>query len=251
MHGEWDWNAPSKSTRPMGMDAVSHRECPGSRSQLPAPHVQTSSAGIGTSVTRHAGRARAALASGVPRQPVYALANGAVFDGRRVYDMELTPSAVQQAVARARRKLMAFGTRPAVRSPRTTSPSRSCADGRPGLAAGRSPGRRAQLWLQTIVFCGTPPGGDVQRGAVRERESRGPLRATAPGCATSSRERLFHFMTGICPSVEHQLSPPFPARYAQIAPRVREVPSATAWPQQGRLGRSTSRPSIRSCASRP
>ena len=98
------------------------------------------------------------------------------------------------------------------------------------------------FWLQTIVFCGhLPDGAETFTEEQFESESRGAryVRQLLGSCNLEG-SRLFHVMTGhLSFQIEHHLFPAIPSnRYAQIAPRVRDVCERYDLPySSGRLGR--------------
>jgi len=83
------------------------------------------------------------------------------------------------------------------------------------------------VWTNAIIFCGHFTG-NAQTYTVREvaNETRGQwyLRQIQ-GSSNLEGSRVFHLLTGhLSHQIEHHLFPDMPApRYAQIAPRVREI----------------------------
>jgi len=83
------------------------------------------------------------------------------------------------------------------------------------------------VWTNVIIFCGHfPEGARVYTREETRHESRGAwyLRQLQ-GSANIEGSSLFHVMTGhLSHQIEHHLFPDLPAhRYAEIAPRVREI----------------------------
>ncbi|MEW6268086.1 MAG: acyl-CoA desaturase [Thermodesulfobacteriota bacterium] len=83
------------------------------------------------------------------------------------------------------------------------------------------------VWTFTIIFCGHFPAGvhHFRRGDVAD-ESRGHWYARQLlGSCNIEGGRLFHVLTGnLSHQIEHHLFPDVPSnRYAELAPRVREI----------------------------
>jgi NADPH-dependent stearoyl-CoA 9-desaturase len=180
-------------------------------------------------------------------QPLYGVAMAAVFEwGIAIYDMELDavrrgekpwPQAREELRALARKAARQIG-KDYVAFP---------------LLAGRRGRRNAVLatvvanvvrnvWVHTIVFMGhIPDGAETFTEAQLEEESRGGwyVRQMLGSCNLDGRP-LFHLMTGnLSFQIEHHLFPDLPSnRYAQIAPRVRDVCARHGLSySSGRLGR--------------
>jgi fatty acid desaturase len=95
------------------------------------------------------------------------------------------------------------------------------------MAANATANVTRNLWTFTIIFCGHfPEGTHVFTVEESEGESRGHwyLRQML-GSANISGSPTFHVLTGnLSHQIEHHLFPDLPAhRYAEIAPRVREI----------------------------
>jgi fatty acid desaturase len=119
--------------------------------------------------------------------------------------------------------------------------------------AGRRGARRAlagtvaaniarNVWVGTVVFCGhIPEGAETFTEAEYQAETRGGwYRRQLLGSCNLEGGRLFHLLTGnLSYQIEHHLFPDLPSsRYAEIAPRVREVCERHGLPyNSGRLGR--------------
>ncbi|GAA1524662.1 acyl-CoA desaturase [Actinomadura kijaniata] len=85
------------------------------------------------------------------------------------------------------------------------------------------------VWAHSVIFCGHFPG-DVEVFEVGEEQLDGETRGEwyvrqLLGSANISGGSLFHLMTGnLSHQIEHHLFPDLPSnRYAEIAPRIREL----------------------------
>ncbi|GAA2582957.1 fatty acid desaturase [Actinomadura fulvescens] len=97
------------------------------------------------------------------------------------------------------------------------------------------------VWAHTVIFCGHFPGGiEVFEEETLEGEARGEWYVRQLlGSGNIKGGRLLHLMTGnLSHQIEHHLFPDLPSnRYAQIAPRVRELCGTYGLPYHtGRLG---------------
>jgi len=97
----------------------------------------------------------------------------------------------------------------------------------PVLAGNLTANVTRNLWSHTVIFCGHfPDGAEVFTEDQLDGETRGQwyLRQML-GSANISGGPLLHLMTGnLSHQIEHHLFPDLPSnRYAQIAPRVREL----------------------------
>jgi linoleoyl-CoA desaturase len=96
------------------------------------------------------------------------------------------------------------------------------------LAANATANLTRNLWSHSVIMCGHFPEGvsTFEQSELDENESRGHwyLRQML-GSANISGSRLLHLMTGnLSHQIEHHIFPDLPSnRYAEIAPRVREV----------------------------
>ncbi len=96
------------------------------------------------------------------------------------------------------------------------------------LAADATANLVRNLWSHSVIMCGHFPEGveTFEQAELDENESRGHwyLRQML-GSANISGSRLLHLMTGnLSHQIEHHIFPDLPSnRYAEIAPRVREV----------------------------
>jgi linoleoyl-CoA desaturase len=166
-------------------------------------------------------------------QPLWNLVNACIFEyGIALYDMELgdhlrgrrgiTPqlrASILQTLRRVRRQVL----KDYVVHPLLTGPS-----WRRTLAANVTANLVRNLWSHAVIMCGHFPEGveTFQVDALDEKESKGEwyLRQML-GSADVSGSRALHLMTGnLSHQIEHHLFPDLPSnRYAEIAPRVREV----------------------------
>jgi NADPH-dependent stearoyl-CoA 9-desaturase len=179
-------------------------------------------------------------------QPVYGVLLALVFQwGIAVYDMEL--DAVRRgskSKERARREVKAFLKKAGVQMAKDYAafPLLAGRSAPRALAAGIAANVVRNVWVHTVVFMGHLPEGartftedeiaDESRGAwyVRQLE----------GSCNLEGSPLFHLLTGnLSHQIEHHLFPDIPSRrYAEIAPRVREVCERHGLPYlSGRLGR--------------
>ena len=96
------------------------------------------------------------------------------------------------------------------------------------LAANATANLVRNLWSHSVIMCGHFPEGvqTFEQAELDESETRGDwyLRQML-GSANISGSRLLHLMTGnLSHQIEHHIFPDLPSnRYAEIAPRVREV----------------------------
>ncbi len=248
MHGKWDWmRDPKIHSSKWEWDAASTAKS-WKRAHNFQHHTYTNVVGkdrdLGYSAMRVAPEQQwhpVYLA-----QPVYAIAMGAVFEWAiAIYDMEL--DAVRRGEKPwpdARRELTAFGQKACRQIARDyiAFPLLSGRSARSALLGTLTANLVRNFWLQTIVFCGhLPDGAETFTEQQFENESRGAryVRQLLGSCNLEGG-RLFHVMTGhLSFQIEHHLFPAIPSnRYAQIAPRVREVCERYDLPySSGRLGR--------------
>ncbi|WP_433331184.1 fatty acid desaturase family protein [Spirillospora sp. CA-294931] len=112
----------------------------------------------------------------------------------------------------------------------------------PTLLANLTANTVRNVWAHTIIFCGHfPEDVEVFPEERLEGESKGQWYVRQLlGSANIKGGRLFHLMTGnLSHQIEHHLFPDLPSnRYAQIAPRVRELCEKYDLPyNSGRLSR--------------
>ena len=180
-------------------------------------------------------------------QPLYFFLMAAVFEwGIALYDMEL--DAVrrgEKSKERARAELRALGGK-ALRQLGKDYVAFPALAGRRGarraLAGNVVANVVRNVWVHTIVFCGhIPEGAETFTEEQFSRETRGGwYRRQLLGSCNLEGSRLFHLLTGnLSFQIEHHLFPDLPSsRYAEIAPRVREVCERHGLPyNSGRLGR--------------
>jgi fatty acid desaturase len=180
-------------------------------------------------------------------QPVYGVLMALTFEwGIALYDMEL--DAVrrgEKSRAQAREELRAFADKaltqlgkdyalfPALAGPRGFARA---------LAATFAANLARNVWVHTVVFMGhIPEPAETFTEAQYETETRGDwyVRQLVGSCNLDG-SRLFHLMTGnLSFQIEHHLFPDIPSsRYAEIAPRVREICTRFGLPyHSGPLGR--------------
>ena len=95
------------------------------------------------------------------------------------------------------------------------------------LAANATANVVRNVWSHAVIFCGHFPDGTETFDEERlEGETKGQWYVRQMlGSANLSGGQLFHIMTGnLCHQIEHHLFPDIPSnRYAEIAPRVREI----------------------------
>ncbi len=180
-------------------------------------------------------------------QPVYFFLMAAIFEwGIALYDLEL--DAVRRGeksreISRAEVRGLLTKARRQIAKDYVVFPA----------LAGRKGARRAlagsvvanvlrNVWVHTIVFCGHIP--DQAETFTEEEyleETRGGFyRRQLLGSCNLEGSRAFHLLTGnLSFQIEHHLFPDLPSnRYAEIAPRVREICERHGLPyNSGRLGR--------------
>jgi linoleoyl-CoA desaturase len=180
-------------------------------------------------------------------QPVYFFLMAATFEwGIALYDMEL--DAVRRGEkpkARARAEILGLlrKARRQVVKDYVAFPLLAGRRGRRRALAGNVVANLVRnVWVHTVVFCGHIP---EQAETFTEEEYRdetrgGWYRRQLLGSCNLEGSRLFHLLTGnLSFQIEHHLFPDLPSnRYAQIAPRVREICERHGLPyNSGRLGR--------------
>jgi linoleoyl-CoA desaturase len=126
---------------------------------------------------------------------------------------------VRVTLAKARKQL----TKDFVLFPALTGPG-----WRATLAANATANLVRNLWSHSVIMCGHFPEGvsTFEQEELDENETRGHwyLRQML-GSANISGSRFMHLMSGnLSHQIEHHIFPDLPSnRYAEIAPRVREV----------------------------
>ena len=247
MHGQWDWmHDPRIHSTTWEWDAAST-----ARSWKTAHNYQHHTYTNVVGKDRDLGYSAMRVDAEQPwhpvylLQPVYGLLMATVFEwGIALYDMEL--DAVrrgEKSSERAREELKAF----AIKAARQLGKDYVAF---PLLAGRRAPRALAanvvanvvrNVWVHTIVFMGHLPDGAV---TFDERQLEGETRGgwyvrQLLGSCNLEGSRLFHLLSGhLSFQIEHHLFPDLPSnRYAQIAPRVREVCERHGLPYlSGRLG---------------
>jgi NADPH-dependent stearoyl-CoA 9-desaturase len=95
------------------------------------------------------------------------------------------------------------------------------------VAANATANVARNVWAHAVIFCGHfPDGVETFEEERLDGETKGQWYVRQMlGSANLSGSRLFHIMTGnLSHQIEHHLFPDIPSnRYAQIAPRVREI----------------------------
>jgi len=180
-------------------------------------------------------------------QPVYFFLMAATFEwGIALYDMEL--DAVRRGEkpkeqARGEIKALLRKARSQLLKDYALFPALAGRRGfRRALAANVAANVVRNVWVHTIVFCGhIPEEAETFTEEQYEGETRGGwYRRQLLGSCNLEGSRLFHLLSGnLSYQIEHHLFPDMPSsRYAEIAPRVREVCERHGLPyNSGRLGR--------------
>jgi linoleoyl-CoA desaturase len=166
-------------------------------------------------------------------QPLWNLVTACIFEyGIAMYDLDLgehirdkrrmspeKKAEVRVTLAKARKQL----TKDFVLFPALTGPG-----WRATLAANATANLVRNLWSHSVIMCGHFPEGvsTFEQEELDENETRGHwyLRQML-GSANISGSRFMHLMSGnLSHQIEHHIFPDLPSnRYAEIAPRVREV----------------------------
>jgi linoleoyl-CoA desaturase len=180
-------------------------------------------------------------------QPIYFFLMAAIFEwGIALYDMELDAvGRGEKSRASARREIsdLLKKARGQLAKDYVLFPALAGRRGwRRALAANVAANVVRNVWVHTIVFCGhLPEGAETFTEAQYEEETRGGFyRRQLLGSCNLEGSRLFHLLTGnLSFQIEHHLYPDLPSnRYAEIAPKVREVCKRHGMPySSGRLGR--------------
>jgi NADPH-dependent stearoyl-CoA 9-desaturase len=235
MHGQWDWmNDPRIHSTTWDWDHVSHPD-QWKRAHNVQHHTYTNILGMDND-----------LGYGIMRvdedqpwkprflvQPVWNLVNALIFEyGIAMYDIDLgehlregrgvTPelrARLAQAASKAGRQIL---------KDYVLFPALSGRGWRHTLAATVTAGVMRNVWSHSVIMCGHFPEGveTFEQPALEEEETRAEwyLRQML-GSANISGPPLVHLMSGnLSHQIEHHLFPDLPSnRYAEIAPRVREV----------------------------
>ena len=248
MHGQWDWmRDPDIHSTTWEWDAAS-TAISWKRSHNFQHHTYTNVIGRDRDLGYSAMRVDAAQPwhPVYLLQPLYGLLMATVFEWAiAIYDMEL--DAVRRGEKpwpQAREELAALG-RKATRQlgkDYVVFPLLAGRAWRRALLANVAANVVRNVWVHTVVFMGhVPEGAETFTEEQFEGESRGGwyARQMLGSCNLDGRP-LFHLMTGhLSFQIEHHLFPDLPSnRYAQIAPRVREVCERYGLSySSGRLGR--------------
>ncbi|HET8559733.1 MAG TPA: acyl-CoA desaturase [Marmoricola sp.] len=167
-------------------------------------------------------------------QPLWNLVNACFFEyGIAAYDLELgrnlripkekRPESFRRATRNTLRKIRKQATKDYLVHPLLSGPSFLHT-----VAANFTANLVRNLWSHSVIMCGHFPEGveTFEKAAIPEKETRGEwyLRQML-GSANISGSRAMHLMTGnLSHQIEHHLFPDLPSnRYAEIAPRVREL----------------------------
>jgi linoleoyl-CoA desaturase len=167
-------------------------------------------------------------------QPLWNFVNACFFEyGIAAYDLDLgrnlqlpkekRPATFQQAARNTLRKIRKQMTKDYVVHPLLSGPSFLQT-----LAANFTANLIRNLWSHSVIMCGHFPEGveTFEKASIPANETRGEwyLRQML-GSANISGSRAMHLMTGnLSHQIEHHLFPDLPSnRYAEIAPRVREL----------------------------
>jgi linoleoyl-CoA desaturase len=167
-------------------------------------------------------------------QPVWNFVNACFFEyGIAAYDLDLgrnlqlpkekRPATFQKAARNTLRKVRKQMTKDYVVHPLLSGPSFLQT-----LAANFTANLVRNLWSHSVIMCGHFPEGveTFEKASIPTNETRGEwyLRQML-GSANISGSKAMHLMTGnLSHQIEHHLFPDLPSnRYAEIAPRVREL----------------------------
>ncbi len=249
MHGQWDWmRDPAIHSTTWEWDAAST-----ARSWKHAHNFQHHTYTNVVGKDRDLGYSAMRVDAEQPwhpvylAQPVYGVLMALTFEwGIALYDMEL--DAVrrgEKSRAQAREELRAFADKALTQLGKDYALFPALA-GPKGFARAVGATLAANLarnvWVHTVVFMGhIPEPAETFTEAEYETETRGDwyVRQLVGSCNLDG-SRLFHLMTGnLSFQIEHHLFPDIPSsRYAEIAPRVREICARYGLPyHSGPLGR--------------
>ncbi len=248
MYGQWDWmNDPQIHSTTWEWDAASTAQL-WKRAHNFQHHTYTNVVGK----DRDLGYSAMRVDPAQPwhpiylLQPIYGLAMAATFEwGIAVYDMEL--DAVrrgEKSREQAREELRAFGRKAArqLLKDYVVFPALAGRGAKRAAAGVFTANIIRNVWVHTVVFMGhIPEGAETFTEEQMEGESRGGwyVRQTIGSCNLEGTP-LFHLLTGnLSFQIEHHLFPDLPtSRYAEIAPRVRDVCERHGLAyNSGRLGR--------------
>jgi len=165
--------------------------------------------------------------------PLYNALLAPVFEwGIAVYDLELaefregkkSKAAVVQDLKAMGRKAVRQFTKDYAATPAVALLTGS---GKQALYGTLAANAVRNIWAHAVIFCGHfPDGADTFTEEMVDGETRGDWYVRQmTGSANISGSRLMHLMTGnLSHQIEHHLFPDLPSnRYAEIAPKVREI----------------------------
>ncbi len=249
MHGQWDWmRDPAIHSTTWEWDAAST-----ARSWKHAHNFQHHTYTNVVGKDRDLGYSAMRVDAEQPwhpvylAQPLYGVLMALTFEwGIALYDMEL--DAVrrgEKSRAQAREELRAFADKALTQLGKDYAlfPALAGPKGFPRAVGATFAANLARnVWVHTVVFMGhIPEPAETFTEAEYETETRGDwyVRQLVGSCNLDG-SRLFHLMTGnLSFQIEHHLFPDIPSsRYAEIAPRVREICARYGLPyHSGPLGR--------------
>ncbi|HET7325780.1 MAG TPA: acyl-CoA desaturase [Nocardioidaceae bacterium] len=167
-------------------------------------------------------------------QPLWNFVNACIFEyGIAAYDLDLgrnlaipkekRPKDFSRRARATVRKIRRQMTKDYVLHPALSGPSFL-----PTLAANLTANLVRNLWSHSVIMCGHFPEGveTFEKPALDAKETRGEWYVRQMlGSANISGSKAMHLMTGnLSHQIEHHLFPDLPSnRYAEIAPRVREL----------------------------
>ena len=233
MHGQYDWTRdPALSSREFDWDTVSPAEN-WRHSHNYLHHTFTNVLGkdrdIGYAILRISPDQR-----WTPRalgNPIYAALLALMFEhGVMLHDLEVERilsgkrswNETAPVLRRGLRKTAQQAAKDYAIWPLATGPLWATT-----LAANATANVARNVWAFTIIFCGHFPDGTYEFSAEEaESESRGHWYFRQMlGSANITGTKLFHILSGnLSHQIEHHLFPDIPARrYAEMAPRVREI----------------------------
>ena len=166
-------------------------------------------------------------------QPLWNFANACIFEyGIAMYDIEIGDHLRQKRgitpELRARLSETARKAGRQVLKDFVLFPALSGRSWRSTLAANLTANVGRNLWSHSVIMCGHFPEGveTFEQESIDEAETKGEWYVRQMlGSANISGSPLLHLMSGnLSHQIEHHLFPDLPSRrYAEIAPRVREV----------------------------
>jgi fatty acid desaturase len=233
LHGQWDWMRDPKihsttwdwdHVSPAAVEGVAQRDPPHLH-QRPRPRQRPR-------LRHHARRRRPALAALANLgQPLYSFINALFFEwGIASYDLKLhdvITGKMPKEESKPRVDAMLTKMRRQVLKDYLIHPLLSGPSFFPTMGANFVATIIRNLWSNGVILCGHFPFGvDTFAYDSIEGETRGEWYVRQMlGSANISGGWLVHFMSGnLSHQIEHHLFPDLPSnRYAQVAPRVREI----------------------------